>query len=73
MSEVVWQLPVNQDRAFGKEIHKKAKYHAFKNDVSLCKKYGQDTNYFETGIEEAELMKNKDWACKQCLKKIQVC
>lgn len=69
MSDIVWQLPVNQDRGFGKEIHHNAKYHAFKNTRSLCGNYGSDTDYFETGIEESEVMLNKDLACKKCLKK----
>ncbi|AZU61020.1 hypothetical protein [Neobacillus mesonae] len=71
MGEIVWQLPVNQNRGFEKEVHHKAKYHAFKNSISLCRKYGQDTDYFETGIDELELMLNKDLACKKCLKELQ--
>lgn len=71
MENVVWQLPVIQsDLTDHNWIHPKAKYHAFINDISLCVKYCQDTKNFETGIEESKLMKNKELACKKCLKKL---
>lgn len=73
MVNVVWQLPVKQSDLTDHDwIHPKAKYHAFINNNSVCGKYGQNTNFFETGIEESELMKNKELACKKCLKKLEL-
>lgn len=64
---VVWQLPVKHNNFTAYEsIHPKAKYHAFVNCVSLCGKYSQDTDYYETGIDESEL--NQKLACQRCLK-----
>jgi hypothetical protein len=66
---VVWQAPVKRNNFTDYEsIHPKAKYHAFVNCVSLCGLYSQDTDYYETGIEESELMKNQKLACQRCLK-----
>ncbi|MFU8710609.1 hypothetical protein [Bacillus velezensis] len=73
MNKIVWQLPVIQsdltDHAW---VHPKAKYHAYINNESVCGKYGQSTDYFETGIEESELMANRGLACKICLKKLGI-
>ena len=52
-----WMLPVKQSNITDYDwIHPRAKYHCFFNDTSLCEKYQQDQNYFETDIdlEEAE-------------------
>ena len=66
--KVTWQLPIKQsDKTDHDWIHPKAKYHAFVNHRSLCDKHGQNTDYFETSIEEAELMKDKSLACKKCM------
>jgi hypothetical protein len=72
MNKIVWQLPVIQSNLTDHDwIHPKAKYHAYIIDnKSVCGKYGQHTDYFETGIEESKLMANKEWACKVCLKKL---
>ncbi|MEC0709719.1 hypothetical protein P8881_19535 [Bacillus haynesii] len=71
MNKIVWQLPVIQSDLTDHDcIHPKAKYHAYIDNKSVCGKYGQITDCFETGIEESELMANKDWACKVCLKKL---
>ncbi|MEC1437279.1 hypothetical protein P9D57_00645 [Bacillus sonorensis] len=70
-NNLVWKLPVIQsDLTDHHWVHPKAKYHAFIDNKSVCGKYGQSTDYFETGIEESKLMANKDWACKLCLKKL---
>ncbi|MFA1782353.1 hypothetical protein ACDX77_18950 [Bacillus velezensis] len=70
-NNLVWQLPVIQsDKTDHNWIPPKAKYHAFIDNKSVCGKYGQNTDYFEIGIEESELMTNKDRACKVCLKKL---
>ncbi|MFL1672514.1 hypothetical protein [Paenibacillus dendritiformis] len=69
---IIWQLPVKQSSLTDTDwIHPKAKYHAFENYNSLCGKYRQVTDYFETGIDEAELMKDKlHYACQKCLKEL---
>jgi hypothetical protein len=67
VNEIVWQLPVSS-----KKTGPKAKYHAFKNTVSLCKNYTQDTDFFENSIEESELLSNIGLACKKCLKKAKI-
>lgn len=72
MANIVWQLPVNQDRGESNQIHHNAKYHAFINDNSVCGKYGQTTDFFETDIEESELMLKRELACKKCLKKLNL-
>ncbi|MCY9376524.1 hypothetical protein MOF34_15715 [Bacillus sp. T17B1] len=72
MNNIVWQLPVIQSDLTDHDwIHPKAKYHAFIGNKSVCGKYDQITDCFETG-EESELMANKDWACKVCLKKLGI-
>ncbi|MEK5061009.1 hypothetical protein BK126_26200 [Paenibacillus sp. FSL H7-0326] len=73
MSKIVWQLPVKQSNFTDHDwIHPKAKYHAFKNNASICGKYLQDTDYFETSIDETELMSEKiQYACNKCLKMLQ--
>ncbi|MCG3227901.1 hypothetical protein HXV89_00245 [Bacillus subtilis] len=53
MNKIVWQLPVIQSNLTDHDwIHPKAKYHAYIDNKSVCGKYGQHTDYFETGIEE---------------------
>lgn len=70
-----WQLYVHQsDKSNIDWIHPKAKYHFFEKVNSgyqrcLCDKYEQDTDYFETGIEESVIAENPDLACKKCFKK----
>jgi preprotein translocase subunit SecA len=72
MGNIVWQLPVIQSDLTDHDwIHPKAKYHAFLNNISICDKYSQDTNYFETSIEASELLKNRDLPCKKCLSKME--
>lgn len=73
MTEIVWQLPVKQSNLSDNDwVHHKAKYHAFIDNLSVCGKFSQDTNFFETGINEDKLMKNKNLACKNCMKKLDV-
>lgn len=70
-NNLVWQLPVIQSNLTDHDwVHPKAKYHAFIDNKSICGKYDQITDCFETGIEESKLMANKGWACKVCLKKL---
>jgi hypothetical protein len=73
MTEVIWQLPVKQSNKTDHDwIHPKAKYHAFKNYNSICGKYGQKTDFFDTTIDVIELMKKKQLACNKCLKKLNL-
>lgn len=73
MENVVWQLPVRQSNFTDHDwIHPKAKYQAFANFNSVCGKHEQNTIFFETGIDELELMKNNDLACKACLKTLGI-
>lgn len=73
MNKIVWQLPVIQSDLTDHDwIHPKAKYHAFIDNKSVCGKYDQITDCFETG-EESELLANKNLACKVCLKKLGKC
>lgn len=73
MPEVIWQLPVIQSNVSDNDwIHPKAKYHAFIGGIYVCGKGSQDTSYFETSIEEDELMKNKNLACKKCMNKLGI-
>ncbi|WP_265463606.1 hypothetical protein [Bacillus velezensis] len=72
-NNIVWQLPIVESNKTDYEwVHPKAKYHAFIDNKSVCGKYGQNTDYFETGIEESELVANKGLACKVCLMKLRL-
>lgn len=63
----VWQLPDTTERGSeDAEISPKVKYHCFVEDESLCKKYSQDTDFYETGIESGEILSNPNIACKRC-------
>lgn len=66
-----WYLPVKQSRVTGDYyISDKAKYHYFKNDTSLCNKYWQVTDNFETNnITDGEVLKDNTYVCKICYKK----
>lgn len=71
--KVIWQLPVFQSNKTSHDwIHPKAKYHAFIDNNSICGKYGQTTDFFETDIEESKLLLNRNLACKMCLKKLNL-
>lgn len=70
-----WQLYVHQSNKSNIDwIHPKSKYHFFVKFYSgharcLCGKYEQDTNYFETEIEESVIIENPDLACKKCFER----
>lgn len=69
MANVVWQLPVKQSNTTNHDwTHPKAKYHAFVNDKSLCRKYSQSTSFFKTTIESSELRINEELACENVLR-----
>lgn len=69
----VWQLPVKQSDLTDYDwVHKWSKYHAFINNESICGTHDQNTNFFETGIEESEILANPGIACKKCLAKVGV-
>lgn len=67
----VWQLPVKDNplNSTGYFITNNAKYHCFSSGTSLCGKYWQDTDYFETDIESGEILSNPSLACKTCYRK----
>ncbi|MBU3173380.1 hypothetical protein [Clostridium estertheticum] len=71
MSKDGWFLPVKQSYVTGEfYIHSKSKYHMFKNDDSLCKKYWMTTDFFETNnITDEDVIKNNSIVCKQCYEK----
>lgn len=71
LEDIVWQLPVIQSNKTDHDwTHPKAKYHAFVDYNSVCGRHRQDTDFFETGIEESKLMVNKELACKACLNQV---
>ena len=66
----VWQLHVKQNNKTDHDwIHPNAKYHCFCSGKSLCEKYGQDTDYFETDISSGEILSRPDIACKICYRR----
>lgn len=67
---LVWQLPVMSETGASANayIPKTAKYHCFIDNASLCKRYTQDTDYYETGIESGEILRKPEIACKKCRK-----
>lgn len=67
----VWQLPVRERVLQGKTdwVHPLAKPHCFIGGTSLCKRYYQVTDYFETDIEIDEIEKRPGIACKECYRK----
>lgn len=70
MVEVIWQLPVKQSNLTNHDwIHPKAKYHAFINSNSVCGKYGQNTTFFTTDLEEPL---SKEIACHKCMEKLNL-
>lgn len=65
--EIKWQLPVIQSNKTDHDwVHPWAKYHAFEGYKSLCGKYVQDTDFFETDMPKGTDRKHM---CKVCLKK----
>lgn len=66
---ISWELYVNENRAYGKEIPDNAKYHCFVDDKSLCGKYHQKYSDYDTTIKSGEILMFPHIACKVCLKK----
>lgn len=63
----IWQLPITSDGSgSGAYIQDRVKYHCFVNNVTLCKRYNQDTDFYETTIQSGEILRNPDIACKIC-------
>lgn len=67
----VWQLPVRERVVQGKPdwVHPLVKYHCFVGGKSMCGKYEQDTDFFETDIESGQILMFPAVACQKCLKK----
>ena len=66
-----WQLPVTERLIKGlpDRVNPLAKAHFFVNYVSLCGKYFQYTDFYETDIECGEIARSPEIACKRCYKK----
>ena len=70
----VWQLPAaGSERTGNAYIHPKAKYHCFKNSLSLCERYSQRTSDYDGGISiddfevaDRSLRGRTDILCKRC-------
>jgi hypothetical protein len=62
-----WFLHVNESKNANAYIPANAKYHYYKNKRTVCGK-GMDTNYYETNIDNEEILKNPSIACKKCYK-----
>lgn len=67
----VWQLPVRHETGSSANSHipANAKFHCFVGYESLCGKYAQDTDFYETDIESGEILARPDIACKVCRKR----
>ena len=63
----VWQLLVNSDGI----VPGAAKYHCFKDDVSLCGRVSQNTAFYDDGITctSAEIVERPHLVCKRCFAK----
>ena len=67
MSEYKWMLPVKQSNFTDHDwIHPKAKYHCFFKNTSLCGRYYQIQDFFETDVARNEIEQNPELACKRC-------
>jgi hypothetical protein len=65
--QIVWQLPVKQSNKTDSDwVHPRSNFHAFQSEASLCGKYFQDTDFFETDFNPKEHSENMK--CKKCLK-----
>lgn len=71
MENIKWQLPVRERLIVGRPpwVHQLAKPHCFVNDSSLCGKYYQDTEFYETDYDIQEIIANPKKACKKCYEK----
>lgn len=67
----VWSLPVREDARYGKRnyVDLRVKYHCFIEGNSLCKKYEQDTDFYDTDIASGEVLAFPAVACKVCFEK----
>ena len=66
-----WQLPVRERVVEGKDdcVHHLAKAHFYVNDTSLCGKYWQCTDFYETDVKTELIEENPQYACKKCYEK----
>lgn len=66
--QIKWQLPVKQSNKTNHDwVDPRANFHAFVGYKSLCSKYFQDTDFFETDMPEGTDQKHM---CKICKKLI---
>ena len=82
MSNIKIQLDVNEDKGLNAANAVSKKFHIYFDDKSLCSKYHQNTNWYETDLNEKMrnyenlsteefikiLNENKENICKRCLK-----
>lgn len=58
-----WQLPISDRDG---TVHITAKCHCFIDGRSLCGRYKQNTDYYETDVSEDEVLERPSVACKRC-------
>lgn len=70
-TNVKWQVPVRERLLEGKPdwVHPLTKAHCFVNNVSLCGRYMQATYFYETDVENINILKNPETVCKSCYRK----
>nr|DAM74970.1 MAG TPA: hypothetical protein [Caudoviricetes sp.] len=61
---LIWQLPVSDKTG---TVAVNAKAHCFEGEKSLCGRYFQNTDYYETDVDIEVILKNPQTACKKCL------
>lgn len=63
---IKWQIPVIDEEYY---ISSNMKFHCFVNDESLCGKYEQNTDFFETDATPEQMNQFPENACKICYRK----
>lgn len=66
-----WQLPVRERVLEGKEdwVHPLVKAHFFVDNTSLCGRYWQLTDFYQTDVKAELITKEPQYACKKCYEK----
>lgn len=66
-----WQVPVRERLLAGKSdwVHPLTKAHCFVNNVSLCGRYMQATDFYETDVANTDILTHPETACKSCYRK----
>lgn len=68
-----WQLPIISSNFSERDwVHKWSKFHYFDSNVSLCDKYEQDTDYYETYPKQSQFEELTETSyCKICLSRLK--